>query len=119
MANLDDILRDKIITNGNFGDMSGLAQGFKFVLRRGKNWEPLAPAGKEALELIAARIAMILSGDPNSADHWNKLAMYARLMGKELETQPKSRLSEINAARERVGIKVMDPATDIDGQTDP
>ena len=50
--NLDDYLRDKTITNGDFGDQSNLAQALKFGMRQGKNWNPLSMAGKEALELI-------------------------------------------------------------------
>lgn len=100
--NLDDLLRDKIQTNGNFNDVSELAQGFKFALRRGKNWERLTPAAKEALELIQSRIAMILTGDAISADHWNKLAMYARLMGRELESKPTSRPTDFTGVRRAV-----------------
>ena len=121
--NLDDSLRDKTITNGDFGDMSNLAQALKFGMRQGRNWNPLSMAGKEALELIQTHVAKILCGDPNEAKHWNDIASLARLISKNLETDPRakpSRLAEINAARERAGIKVMEVAQDedLDGQSD-
>ena len=124
--NLDDELRNKTVTNGNFGDQSQLAQGLKFALRAGKNWNPLSMAGKESLELIQTSVARILSGDPNEAGHWNEIASLARMMGKDLEISRSNRTAEINAARERAGIKTMAPAeevhegwAEIDGQTDP
>jgi hypothetical protein len=83
--NLDDELRTKTTANGPFEDVAQLAQGIKFALRRGRNWEPMSPESKEALEQIASRLAMILTGDPNEAKHWNRIAMYARIRDKALE----------------------------------
>jgi hypothetical protein len=73
-----------VVTNGAFEETAQLAQALKFAIRRGKNWEPLPPESKEALEQIASRIAMILNGDPNEAKHWNRIAMYARIRDKAL-----------------------------------
>ena len=81
----DDNIRDKQAFNGSMADISQIAQALKFALRRGKNWDTLSMGAKEVLELMATRIARILSGDPNSAEHWNKLAALARAIGKPLE----------------------------------
>jgi hypothetical protein len=85
--NLDERMRDKQITNGPFEDMAQLAQGLKFALRRGRNWEPMPPESKEALELIATRIAKILTGDPNDARHWNDLVILAQIRSEALEAK--------------------------------
>jgi len=34
---------------------------------------------REALDMILAKIARIVSGDPNHADHWHDIAGYAQL----------------------------------------
>jgi hypothetical protein len=107
--NLDDSLRDKVMTNGAFEDTAQLAQGLKFALRRGKNWELLPPESKEALEQIASRIAMILSGDANDAKHWNRIAMYARVRDKALTPTPTLESSVAQAVRTRVNL--FEPAT--------
>jgi hypothetical protein len=103
--NLDDSLRDKVASNGAFEETAQLAQGIKFALRRGKNWELLPPESKEALEQIASSIAMVLTGDPNEAKHWNRIAIYARVRDKALTTLESS---VAQAARTRVNL--FDPA---------
>ena len=77
--NIDDLLRDKETTHGHFDDTATIAQTLKAVMRRGKNWESLANPSKEALELIATKVARILNGDATDPDHWNDVAGYARL----------------------------------------
>jgi hypothetical protein len=84
-VNLDDELRNKITVNGPFEDVAQLAQALKFAMRRGKNWEPMPVESKEALEQIASRLAMILTGDANEPKHWNRIAQYARVRDKALE----------------------------------
>jgi hypothetical protein len=93
--NLDERMRD----NGPFEDMAQLAQGFKFALRRGKNWETMGPESKEALELIATRLAKILVGDPNEAKHWTDIAALALLRGKALENSLEKSVAQTAQAR--------------------
>ena len=58
--NIDDLLRDKEATHGNFDDTATVAQTLKAVMRRGRNWESLPNQSKESLELIATKVARIL-----------------------------------------------------------
>jgi hypothetical protein len=105
--NLDDSLRDKVMVNGAFEETAQMAQGIKFALRRGKNWELLPPESKEALEQIASSIAMLLTGDAYEPKHWHLIASYARVRDKALEA--KSLESGVaQAARTRVNL--FDPA---------
>ena len=72
--NLDDSIKEAQIGDGPHDKVSELSQSFKFLMRRGTNWDNLHSANKEAFENIATRIAMILEGDMDKAHHWNKLA---------------------------------------------
>ena len=113
--NLDDDLRNKQIMNGPFEDMSQLSQALKFALRRGRNWEPMGPESKEALELIATHLAKILVGNATEAKHWNDIATLARLRGKALEDSlPKKpdRIADIAAARTRAMEQAHEDPTD-------
>jgi hypothetical protein len=79
--NIDDTLRDKESSHGNFAEMAALAQTLKAIMRRGKNWENLPNTSKEALEMIATKVSRILNGDASEPEHWNDIAGYARLQG--------------------------------------
>lgn len=74
-------------THGWWPATARIAQSFKGLLdaellgRRQRIPRPLAPEQIEALEMILAKIARIVSGDPNHADHWDDIAGYA-LLGK-------------------------------------
>ena len=57
-----------------------VSQRIKSSMRDSSNWESLAlhPAGKEALDMIAHKIARVLSGsDPHDFQHWEDIAGYA------------------------------------------
>ena len=56
------------------------SQRIKRSMRESSNWESLAlhPAGREALDMIAHKIARVLSGsDPHDFQHWEDIAGYA------------------------------------------
>ena len=50
-------------------------------------WGDLPATHKQALEVIADKIARILSGDPNYADNWIDIAGYATLVANRLEKE--------------------------------
>jgi hypothetical protein len=86
--NIDDVLRSKDHSHGNFGDTAAMSQTLKAIMRRGKNWESLPAPSKEALEMIATKVSRILNGDASDPEHWNDVAGYARLQGNALAPQP-------------------------------
>lgn len=45
-----------------------------------KPWEHLSPVQRQALTVIADKIARILSGDPNYDDNWHDIQGYAKLV---------------------------------------
>ena len=77
---MTDILAERQKTHGDFYDVAMVAQELKDVLRRGKNWKMLDDAQREALEMVATKIARILSGNPHEPDHWKDIAGYATLI---------------------------------------
>lgn len=52
-----------------------------------EGWHRLDPDQREALDMIASKIARILNGDPNYDDNWIDIAGYATLVAKRLQGQ--------------------------------
>lgn len=90
----DPILVEREKTHGDFRATAGIAQQIKssfhswnhtydgqLVLTGATNtaWNGLPPRQKEVLEMIATKIARILSGAANEKDHWKDIAGYAKL----------------------------------------
>jgi hypothetical protein len=56
-----------------------VAQSMKGVMRDCRNWHRLDCGHQEALDMIAHKIARILSGaDPHDPQHWEDVAGYAQ-----------------------------------------
>ena len=45
-----------------------------------KNWQKLDFVKRQALSVIAAKIARILNGDPEYKDNWHDIQGYAKLV---------------------------------------
>jgi Domain of unknown function (DUF6378) len=69
---------------GPFPTNARIAQDIKNLWRLTPGWKRLSPTQAEALEMIAAKIARILNGDPNYADSWHDIAGFAVLAEREL-----------------------------------
>lgn len=83
--NIDNILTERGKRYGLFKDHAYIAQTIKDMMKQEEGWARLAPDQKEALEMIAHKIARILNGDPNYADSWVDIAGYAKLVSDRLE----------------------------------
>lgn len=81
---------DRQKTHGNFRDSAVLTQRLKATIwgfmpsSKAEGCFRLKETQKEALDMIAFKIARILSGDPNHKDHWDDIAGYATLISQEL-----------------------------------
>jgi hypothetical protein len=64
---------------GDFSDHAILAQGLQDAMRCPPGWGRLTAVQKQALTVIADKIARILSGDPNYVDNWHDIQGYAKL----------------------------------------
>lgn len=99
VAGIDATLAERGARYGDFADHAALAQGLlfrmqKFCLKADNEegfiepWRAkLNDVQRQALTVIADKIARILSGDPNYADNWHDIQGYAKLvedrLGKE------------------------------------
>ncbi|MBV1702611.1 MAG: hypothetical protein KGQ46_12400 [Hyphomicrobiales bacterium] len=73
----DDLIAARGETHGNFDRAASCAQRMKFLI---SNYgDDLSCAQKEALQMIATKMARILVGDASHADHWDDIAGYAML----------------------------------------
>jgi hypothetical protein len=73
----DALLAARQATHGDFAETAAVAQAIKTVI--GDRAARLPPVQQEALDQIATKLARILCGDANHADHWHDMAGYARL----------------------------------------
>lgn len=70
--------------HGDFTLDATKAQELKRVFRSSPNWDKLSFIQREAMEMLATKLARILVGDPNHADHWHDIAGYATLVERRL-----------------------------------
>ena len=76
---IEDTLIERQQTHGDYTETARLAQELKETLRAGFAYGDLSSSHREALDLIATKLARILSGNPREPDHWRDIAGYARL----------------------------------------
>jgi len=85
MGDVDAILSERGVRYGLFKNHAGISQKLKFEMQVHEGWNRLDSDQREALEMIAHKIARILNGDPDYADSWVDIAGYAQLVAGRLE----------------------------------
>lgn len=95
MANqIEQVLNERGKRYGDFTDHACIAQDLQTTMHKA-NWYKLDAVQRQALTVIADKIARILSGDPNYDDNWIDIQGYAKLAQDRL---PKQReLFDVNA----------------------
>ena len=93
-----DIIQEREKTHGNYKVQSGWSQTLKDMLRATPNWHYLNDGQKEALELIATKLARLTHGDPNFPDHPQDIGGYAKLYEISIESSPQQNVDEIARA---------------------
>lgn len=88
-TNVNEMLAGRESRYGSFEGHAEISQRLKGIIHtyeavRGCD---LDPDQREALEMIAHKIARILNGDPNYADNWIDIAGYATLVANRLEKE--------------------------------
>lgn len=78
--NLEQTLAQRGSRYGDFSVHAEIAQNIQDEMRNAKGWVHLSPVQKQALTVIADKIARILSGDPNYDDNWHDIQGYAKLV---------------------------------------
>ena len=88
LADVDDILDDRAEHYGDFATHAEAAQALKDMLRSMPQWEVMESVQKEALEMIAMKLARVCHGDSEYVDSWTDIAGYARLVERYLTELP-------------------------------
>ncbi len=74
-------------THGAFYGNAKTAQAIKVIMVDTPNWGLVSDQEREALELIATKIARVLNGAPDALDSWRDIGGYAALIVSHLETR--------------------------------
>ncbi len=76
---VDQTLAERGARYGDFSDHAQLAQALQDNMRESGGWERLTTDKRQALTVIADKIARILTGDPEYLDNWHDIQGYAKL----------------------------------------
>ena len=79
-ASTQALLNERATTHGSFRDNARIAQALKNSFRACPGWERMGPVHRESLDLIALKLARILSGKFDNAEHWIDISGYAQLV---------------------------------------
>ena len=74
----DPLLAERETTHGSFADNAKISQQIKSVMRSA-GYLNFHPVYIEALDMVALKLARILSGQPDIKEHWLDLGGYAKL----------------------------------------
>ena len=81
---IGQILEERGSRYGEFEDQARLSQALKDTMRHG-GWDRLGDDQKEALEMMAVKMARILNGDPDHIDSWIDIVGYTQLVVDRME----------------------------------
>ncbi len=84
MSEVDQTLAERGARYGDFTDHADIAQNLQNFMRFTEGWGQLNNVQKQALTVIADKIARILNGDPNYSDNWHDIQGYARFVEERL-----------------------------------
>lgn len=88
-AGIDATLAERGARYGQFIHHAVIAQDLQDAMRRASGWSKLAADQKQALSVIADKIARMLNGDPDYLDNWHDIIGYAKLVEDRLRAQAK------------------------------
>ncbi len=86
MSDIQNLLHARSATHGSYSNVANIAQRIKRVLHDSDGWPFLSDEQAESLDMIAMKVARILSGDPSHSDHWEDIEGYARLISNRIES---------------------------------
>ena len=79
-THIDNILREREKTHGDFAQVAATAQAIKGVFYSTPNWPKLTSVQAEGMEMIAVKLARILCGNPAEPDSYVDIMGYAQLI---------------------------------------
>jgi hypothetical protein len=87
MTDINETLAQRQQTHGSFESHALISQELKHTIQLQAGWNMLSSSQREALDMIAHKIARILNGNPDVHDHWHDIAGYATLVASSLEIE--------------------------------
>ena len=100
--NIEATLAERGSRYGDFTDNATICQRLQDVMRNtspvkvtGRGWHALSDDKKQALTVIADKIARILSGDPEYKDNWHDIQGYAKLAEDRCKELPAANPSKL------------------------
>lgn len=91
MSTIDQILLERGGRYGEFEAHADICQRLQDVMRNtAGGWDRLACDQKQALTVIADKIARMLNGDPSYLDNWTDIVGYATLVEKRMRREESS-----------------------------
>jgi hypothetical protein len=87
MPDVRTILNERQATHGSFAGHARICQQLKDMVHATDGWHRLAHDQREALDMVIHKVARVLNGNPNVADHWIDIAGYAQLVADRLEQE--------------------------------
>ena len=83
-----DIINEREKTHGVYKSTAAWSQSLKDLFRSSGNWHNMNDGQKEALEMIAVKLARLLNGNPQFPDHWDDISGYGKLGSGSIERGP-------------------------------
>lgn len=107
---INALLAEREATHGDFRAVAQTAQILKDVLRTAPSFDRMEHVQREAVEAICGKLARIACGNAFSAEHWEDVAGYARLVenwlaGLRVEAEVAEAIAQA-ASRVEVGADV-------------
>ncbi len=87
VTGIDATLAERGSRYGEFPEHARITQNIKRAMSESRRWSELADDQREALEMVAHKIARILNGDPNYHDSWHDIIGYTKLVADRLESE--------------------------------
>lgn len=84
-TDIDKILEERGNNYGKFKDHASLSMDIKHVMESGRSWNDCSSSQKEALHMVAHKIARIINGKPDYLDSWVDIVGYIQLVINELK----------------------------------
>jgi hypothetical protein len=115
---IGNLLGERQKSHGTYSEVSSICQAIKRTMRQSTGWDHLANEQAEALEMIAMKVARILSGNSSFADHWEDIEGYARLVSNELQRERVADMLE-QSIRDSIGPADLDEGNNDEQSTTP
>lgn len=93
MSSIENTLAERDDRYGSFVHHATIAQELQDTMRNQGGWARLAPDQKQALTVIADKIARMLNGDPAYRDNWHDIVGYAKLVDDRMAREEREKMA--------------------------